>query len=1507
MFMCSKSLSVEYWVLIFAVVIANPFLIVYGDAESEIVKEGFRQHDLMTQAATLVEEPQIENLEILEGQYFVSPLTEVHYLIVKDLEEESVKYCRVSGAFCYRSVQDILKEEAASMPKWMLKVSPALRRKVVKLTSQYTSPQAYTRLVVELEDETFRSVANRVWDEKLSEIEGLTSSLSQICSPHHSRQGQPKEESEPRSQAILQDECRDQAQEDRLLIQLDGILDDSRREIYYNSEEILAPVMREVVDSIEVIGGNVFSHTVVLPALFVVLPLHLIPELASIDGVRRISEDEAMEFSMDISAYAMEADEWWSAGYTGGVWDLAVVDTGIDGSHPALTVDRASVFHLSAIFDLSYGDDIFSTDDFYGHGTHIAGTVASADSTYRGVAYGMDSLINAKAGYAKTSGGAGMMQTDGMSAVDWAISTAGADVVTLSFGGNPGEADSSYARFYDAVVDGLGISVAVSAGNSGPSSTTITRPGNAYNVLTVGNMDDRNTRSTSDDSIRSSSSRGPTGDGRLKPDIVAPGTWIRSTNSRWETEADFVDMSGTSMAAPHIAASVILLMDHRGKVFPPIYKALLLNTADDWGISGPDNTYGWGYVDLWEAYFNRNDVFDGYVDDDYPNYQFYKGPIFAGEKATLVWNRHVDYLGGFFPITYYGLNDIDLYSFDESDNSLVDFSVSSINNVEQVVADADYASVVYKVQAFGTYSGVSQEHYGLALEEGFIQALPPSLSTTLTVPFSAEIGDTFSISATVWNTGGIAAHNVFVNLILPPGVTLIAGGLSQNLGRINAGTSEVAIWQVRGDLVGLMDFFADATSNCYWESFSSNLNSGSVNIIDTTPPTSAVNPLPAFETIGQFSITATATDLGAIDHVTLYYDRDGAGWTLYSATWAFPWEWNFDSRTTGGDGFYQFYTTATDASTNTEQPPNIPDAYTWVDTTSPSSIVEELPTYETSVAFPVIAIASDSTTGVFQVELYSRHEGGSWSSQGIDVSSPWSWTFDSFQAGGDGLYDYYSIATDTAGNVELSPSMPDTTTIVDTLNPTSTVNPLQVYQITQAFNVTAIGSDETSGVSEIDLFYRRDSGPWMRYSNDTAPPWIWDFNTTSTGGNGFYEFFSRAIDKAGNMELLSNLPQASTTVDTIKPLSHVEQQTEYTASDSFLVLASGSDLNGISLIELWFSLDGGPWTLYDVCPTSTCSWDFHSLNVGGNGDYRFYSRAYDGVNNYEDAPSIPDTTTTVDTVEPIISISNPMMDEWFTANNVEIEWMGHDEGSGLSFFEVSLGGVQWVNTGRSTRIGFVELTEGTHTVYVRAYDKAGNYGSANVNFGVDTKEPTLEIMSPEDESRTTSPFINVVWDASDSTSGIDHYEIRIDKDAFIDCGLNTTHRFDGVEDGVHKIIVKAVDKAGNYMEQSVMQTVDTFPYWLIPIIILIMVLLLLMIILQRKRRRKRAEYTEIGRGRYYNLSLKALTLQTRVCSDLMWNVKTVELRYYRVWSLFLRPARSAIITRNSPMTTASRT
>lgn len=118
---------------------------------------------------------------------------------------------------------------------------------------------------------------------------------------------------------------------------------------------------------------------------------------------------------------------------------------------------------------------------------------------------------------------------------------------------------------------------AKSAGNQGVGTNTMTVPGNNYNGLTVANMFDNNTLSRSDDVIWFESSRGPTVDGRKKPDLAAPGEQTMTCNS----SGGYSNLGGTSSAAPKVGAASLLLMDG-GNWDPRAIKAVLINTADSW-------------------------------------------------------------------------------------------------------------------------------------------------------------------------------------------------------------------------------------------------------------------------------------------------------------------------------------------------------------------------------------------------------------------------------------------------------------------------------------------------------------------------------------------------------------------------------------------------------------------------------------------------------------------------------------------------------------------------------------------------------------------------------------------------------------------------------------------------------------------------------------------------------------------------------------------------------------
>jgi subtilisin family serine protease len=138
-----------------------------------------------------------------------------------------------------------------------------------------------------------------------------------------------------------------------------------------------------------------------------------------------------------------------------------------------------------------------------------------------------------------------------------------------------------------SMCDGLGIVLAKSVGNSGPASGSVTAPADAFDILAVGGV-------TSTGSIYASSSRGPTYDGRIKPEVCARALSTRAAHPSYDNV--YSDYSGTSFAAPLIAGAACLLIEAHPNWTPyQVREALKLsgNNADS-----PDNTFGWGIPDV---------------------------------------------------------------------------------------------------------------------------------------------------------------------------------------------------------------------------------------------------------------------------------------------------------------------------------------------------------------------------------------------------------------------------------------------------------------------------------------------------------------------------------------------------------------------------------------------------------------------------------------------------------------------------------------------------------------------------------------------------------------------------------------------------------------------------------------------------------------------------------------------------------------------------------------------
>jgi serine protease AprX len=308
--------------------------------------------------------------------------------------------------------------------------------------------------------------------------------------------------------------------------------------------------------------------------------------LSDDDEIEYIWLDEEVHTCLDRAVGQIGLPPLWASGLNGGGIKVAVVDTGLDATHPDL-------LHRVAARASFVGGD--GSDD-NGHGTHVGGIIAGDGSasggTYRGIASGA-TLYGAKV---LDQHGSGSMSTV-MAGVEWAVSQ-NVHVINLSLGGS-GSSDGQDALSLtcNAAV-ARGIVVCAAAGNFGPAPRTVGAPGAAVDVITVGAVDRT-------DGIARFSSRGPTADGRTKPDVCLPGTDIvaaRAAGTQLGTLVGerYVAASGTSMATPQASGLTALLLQAAPGLQPADVKRVLTESALDLGVDA--NAQGAGRVRALEAW-----------------------------------------------------------------------------------------------------------------------------------------------------------------------------------------------------------------------------------------------------------------------------------------------------------------------------------------------------------------------------------------------------------------------------------------------------------------------------------------------------------------------------------------------------------------------------------------------------------------------------------------------------------------------------------------------------------------------------------------------------------------------------------------------------------------------------------------------------------------------------------------------------------------------------------------
>ena len=352
--------------------------------------------------------------------------------------------------------------------------------------------------------------------------------------------------------------------------------------------------------------------------------LDAITELDYVLFVEPMLED-GIEYSVSASTKHDESTptigaDYIRPNYDGASITLGIMDTGFMLGTAAPTMHQdLNKFGLGVNFT-DDGSSVWNDED--GHGTHVLGTIAgtgSADIYYRGVAPGIghsgDERIRAAQVFRENdegdwTGTGGWIQD----AMDW-LTNEGAHVINYSGGGyndEPLAGTDNTSRRLDANVWESRPLFVVAAGNDGPGSETVGRPAVAKNALAVGNVRDFGHETVGQ--IWTSSSRGPTADGRMKPNLTAPGRWIGAP--RAGTADGYANYSGTSMAAPHVAGVAASMMQHYGSFQwrPMLTRARLMATAllhDDDTLVRSGNDYGLGRVSSYKAHWRRDNT-DGW-------------------------------------------------------------------------------------------------------------------------------------------------------------------------------------------------------------------------------------------------------------------------------------------------------------------------------------------------------------------------------------------------------------------------------------------------------------------------------------------------------------------------------------------------------------------------------------------------------------------------------------------------------------------------------------------------------------------------------------------------------------------------------------------------------------------------------------------------------------------------------------------------------------------------------
>ena len=584
-------------------------------------------------------------------------------------------------------------------------------------------------------------------------------------------------------------------------------------------------------------------------------------------------------------------EQYYTTDLDGSGQIVAIADSGLDHDH--------GDFGSRVIGNVDVIGDGSTADAHSGHGTHVACTVLG-DGTrgnYAGIAPEAElyfqAMENDNSGNFQWSSINNMLNTaysngarthsnswGSESSSDWGVYTSSSEDV------------DDRARYYDQYYSGReGLTILFAAGNDGPQSDTIGSPATAKNLIAVGNSQNR--YQGAPNSIMDGSSRGPVDDGRIKPDILAPGGFVRSCKAQEATDTSgatwtstwYLEYTGTSMATPNAAGTAALIREYITEVAQrpepqgALVKALMILGARDLGTRDiPNMDEGWGRIDL-KGTLAPNNGRGIWVDDrsilsstgNSKSYSFNITTPDQAFKAVVAWS---DERGSRFSNTQL-VNNLNLlvttpsgveYKGNEfsQGRSIQGGTYDTLNNVEVVLVDsAEMGLWTVKVTDAG-HSGSRAQPFAIAVSGVGVNDLrpdpapiPSSFSIDIAIP---QVGDDVLVEMQVSNLGNVEAENVEV-IFQEEGVYIDSQTFD-----LGPGGSKVLFWDWQPQTAGArtLSFLVDSSDTIDEINEGNNRMDMIVNVttpgvrIESTNSTVSLTDINATSSSWQVTLTNTA-------------------------------------------------------------------------------------------------------------------------------------------------------------------------------------------------------------------------------------------------------------------------------------------------------------------------------------------------------------------------------------------------------------------------------------------------------------------------------------------------------------------------------------------------------------------------------------------------------------------------------------------------------------------------